>query len=87
MTTVIPAPISGPRGKVQVNDWAKILIGVLLVPALGVLVALVLLFGRVSAVESSPNAKPDSAAVNAMRREMLYLREDIRDLRTELRTR
>ena len=87
MTTVIPAPISGPRGKVQVNDWVKILIGVLLVPAIGVFVALVLLFGRVTAVESAVQAKPDSAAVNAMRREMLYLREDIRDLRTELRTR
>ena len=82
-----PTALDELGDKVHVTDWAKVLVGVLLVPALGVFVALVLLFGRVSAVESAVNAKPDSAAVNAMRREMLYLREDIRDLRTELRTR
>lgn len=68
------------------------LAGILLVPTLGVAVALVLLFGRVTAVERAIESKPDSATVSALRYEIRILREqeipalrtDIRDLRAEL---
>lgn len=68
------------------NFW-RWLLGILLLPAITVAVALVLLFGRVSAVERTLDAKPDSATVSALRDDIRDLRVDIRELRAELHAR
>lgn len=66
------------------NGWVKILVPVLLVPALMIFAALVGLFSRVSAVERAVEAKPDSATVSALRNDIREVRVDIRELRQVL---
>ena len=69
----------------NLNGWLKLIVGALLVPVLAAIVAIIVMFPRLSALERQMEAKPDSASVNALRRDMNELRLDIRELRSELR--
>lgn len=74
-TTVVPRP-DGPFWR-----W---LLGILLLPTLALAVALVLLFGRVTALESNLRDTPSAEAVRALDARMVELQADIRELRAEI---
>ena len=68
----------------RLNGWAKPL-ATMLIPLLAVAVAWGVMRGDVNALQREAADKPSRAEIQALTREVQYLRDDIRELRQAMR--